>query len=106
MDDKNIVFLDWKYNLWDEGIEKFYPVCNKYFEAKVTGVATDRAWLVTVDGVECYLRKNKVAGTTFQVQDLTQILRKGQTVNAKVIGYNKIDDKSQLIVAIKIKEEE
>ena len=104
MDDKNVVFLDWNYNLWDEGIENFYPISGRYFNAKVTGVTPDYAWLVTEDGVECFLFKNKVAGTRFQIQDLRDELTIGQSVKTKVIGYNKSTDKPQLKVSINLEE--
>ena len=102
MEDNVTISLNWTFDFWEAGIEKFYPINGKYFPARVTGVTPEQAWLVTENGIECYLRKERVSGTNFQIQDLRDELKSGQTVETKVIGYNHTPSKPQLRVAIRL----
>lgn len=97
MANEKIYNLDWGYDIWSD-IESCYPVGTK-LKCRVTRVQPHQAWLMSEEGVTCFLRKWQTM-SRWQVTDLTEELSQGDNFSVTVREYNK--EKHQLIISLDI----
>lgn len=97
MADKIIHKPDWHYDIWSD-IEGHFPKGSKV-TATITNITRNYAFLSTPEGLTCFLAKHNVSSLWF-VNDLTEELKQGKTVDCRIIDYN--HEKESLTVSINL----
>lgn len=86
---------NWSYDIWAD-IEEYFPK-GRMIYAKATMVSSNYAFLTAENRVTCFLHKTKV-NSRCTVKDLTDVIKKGTTIECRVIDYN--NEKERLIVSL------
>ena len=97
MSEQMIYALNWQYDCWSD-IENCFPKGSKV-SAVVKSLTRNYAFLSTLDGVTCFLDKRNVK-SHWIVNDLTEQIEKGNTIECTVIDYN--FDKKSLTVSLNL----
>lgn len=89
--------LNWQYDYWAD-IENCFPKGCKV-TAVVKSVMPNYAFLITTEGITCFLDKRKV-NSLWVVKDLTEKIRQGESFDCTVIDYNY--EKKSLTVSLNL----
>lgn len=100
MENEKIYDTDWSYDIWSD-IATAHPI-NSKIKCRVTEVRPHQAWLMSDDGVVCFLRKWQVK-SRWQVTDLTEEMISGDSFMAIVRDYN--NKNRQLLISLDIIED-
>mgnify|MGYP002603794014 CR=1 FL=1 len=97
MNNETIYKLNWQYDYWGD-IEKCFPKGCKV-TAVVNKVTYNYAFLITAEGIICYLYKGKIS-SPWIVKDLTEVITLRESLNCTVADYD--FEKKRLIVSLNL----